>query len=128
MGNVWGVTVGAVLLAWLNGNGLKQIGVQIDDWFGTSLEGSLPRYNYIILGVLLVLMMLFRREGLIPEKRTKALMHTANRDEMNVLGADITEAGVEDYEFQEADAEADAELVASATELTPQLGEEETRK
>ena len=30
MGNVWGVTVGAFLLAWLNSNGLKQIGVQID--------------------------------------------------------------------------------------------------
>ena len=26
-----------------------------------------PRYNYLIFGLLLVLMMLFRREGLIPE-------------------------------------------------------------
>ncbi len=80
MGNVWGVTVGAFLLAWLNSNGLKQIGVQIDSWFGTDLAASLPRYNYLILGLLLVLMMLFRREGLIPEQRTAALMHTAEPD------------------------------------------------
>ena len=40
----------------------------------------LPRYNYMILGLLLVLMMLFRREGLIPEQRTKALMHDAEPD------------------------------------------------
>ena len=31
MGNVWGVTIGAFLLSWLNSDGLKQIGVQIDD-------------------------------------------------------------------------------------------------
>jgi branched-chain amino acid transport system permease protein len=112
----------------LNGNGLKQIGVQIDDWFGTSLEGTLPRYNYIILGVLLVVMMLFRREGLIPEKRTKALMFTANRDEMESMGADITESAVEDEEYQEADAEGDAELKAAAAEVTPQLGDQEDAK
>ena len=71
MGNVWGVTIGAFLLAWLNSNGLKQIGVQIDQIFGTDIAGVLPRYNYIILGLLLVLMMLFRREGLFPESRTQ---------------------------------------------------------
>jgi branched-chain amino acid transport system permease protein len=127
MGNVWGVTVGAVLLAWLNGNGLKQIGVQFDEWFGTNIEGSLPRYNYIILGVLLVLMMLFRREGLIPEKRTKALMHTANRDEMESMGADITEARVVEVAFQEGDEVSDADLKASALAVTPELGEEERK-
>ncbi len=68
MGNVWGVTIGAFLLAWLNSNGLKQIGVQIDQIFGTAIAEVLPRYNYIILGLLLVLMMLFRREGLFPEQ------------------------------------------------------------
>src|SRR3954453_13931107 len=40
MGNVWGVTVGAFLLSWLNSNGLKQIGVQIDAFTGGNLEAS----------------------------------------------------------------------------------------
>ena len=114
MGNVWGVTIGALLLAWLNGNGLKQIGVQIDALFGTSLEATLPRYNYIILGLLLVLMMLFRREGLIPEGRTKALMNTPSRTETESLGADIMEAGAETEAFEHSDAEADAKIAASA--------------
>ena len=79
MGNVWGVTIGAFLLAWLNSNGLRQIGVAIGEASGKNLEAALPRYNFLILGLLLVLMMLFRREGLLPEKRTKALMTMPTR-------------------------------------------------
>ncbi|WP_230314007.1 branched-chain amino acid ABC transporter permease [Nakamurella alba] len=124
MGNVWGVTIGAFLLAWLNGNGLKQIGVQLDEWFGTSLEGVLPRYNYIILGVLLVLMMLFRREGLIPEKRTKALMSTPNRTEMESVGADITEAEAETEAMEATSAEEEAAIAASAVAVSPTLAED----
>ncbi len=123
MGNVWGVTVGAFLLAWLNSNGLKQIGVQLDSWFGTGLTATLPRYNYIILGLLLVLMMLFRREGLIPEKRTKALMNTPNRTEMESIGAESVEAAAETAAFEHSDAKTDAGIAASATAITPELGE-----
>jgi branched-chain amino acid transport system permease protein len=123
MGNVWGVTVGAFLLAWLNSNGLKQIGAQIDASFGTSLAGVLPRYNYIILGLLLVLMMLFRREGLIPEKRTKALMTTPSRTEMESMGADITEAEAESEAFVHSDAKIDAGIAASAASINPVLDE-----
>ncbi len=124
MGNVWGVTVGAFLLAWLNSNGLKQVGVQLDSWFGTSLESTLPRYNFVILGVLLVLMMLFRREGLIPEKRTKALMSTPNRSEMESLGAEISEAEQETEAFVHADSVGDAEIAAAAGDVTPGLSRE----
>lgn len=124
MGNVWGVTIGAFLLAWLNGNGLQQIGVQLDSWFGTNLAVSLPRYNFVILGVLLVLMMLFRREGLIPEKRTKALMSTPNRTEMESIGADITEAEAESEVFEGSDAKADAQIASAAADVTPSLNKE----
>ncbi|MET3805134.1 branched-chain amino acid transport system permease protein [Nakamurella sp. UYEF19] len=126
MGNVWGVIIGAFLLAWLNSNGLQQIGVQLDSWFntGTTLQGQLPRYNYIILGVLLVLMMLFRREGLIPEKRTKALMNTPSRTEMEAIGADITEAEQESEAFEASDAADDADIRASAAAVSPVLREE----
>ncbi|HYP45719.1 MAG TPA: branched-chain amino acid ABC transporter permease [Propionibacteriaceae bacterium] len=123
MGNVWGVTIGAFLLAWLNGNGLKQIGVQLDSSFGTELAASLPRYNFIILGLLLVLMMLFRREGLIPEKRTAALMTTPSRTEMESLGADSAEAQAETEAVQNADANEDAKIAASAVAMNPTLTE-----
>lgn len=114
MGNVWGVTIGAFLLSWLNSNGLKQIGVQADAFFGTTLEATLPRYNYIILGLLLVLMMLFRREGLIPEGRTQALLRTPSRTEAESLGADSLEAEAETEAIEHADAASDAKIVASA--------------
>ncbi len=120
MGNVWGVSIGAFLLAWLNSNGLKQIGVQLDSSFGTSLAATLPRYNYIILGLLLVLMMLFRREGLIPEKRTAALMTTPSRTEMESMGAESAEAEMEEVVMEHADAASDARIAASAGPVGPQ--------
>lgn len=123
MGNVWGVTVGAFLLSWLNSNGLKQIGVQADQIFGTTLEATLPRYNYIILGLLLVLMMLFRREGLIPEGRTKALMTTPSRTEAESLGADSLEAEAETEAVEHSDPAADAKIAASAGAINPVLEE-----
>ena len=119
MGNVWGVTIGAFLLAWLNSNGLKQIGVQIDQIFGTSIAEVLPRYNYIILGLLLVLMMLFRREGLFPEQRTKALLQTPSRTEAESLGADSLEAEAETEAVQHASPEADARMAAAAVSMSP---------
>jgi branched-chain amino acid transport system permease protein len=119
MGNVWGVTIGAFLLAWLNGNGLKQIGVQLDSWFGTDLAAVLPRYNYMILGLLLVMMMLFRREGLIPEQRTKALMLTPSRTEAESLGAESVEAEAETDAFEHSDASLDAKIAASAASGGP---------
>ena len=128
MGNVWGVTVGAFLLAWLNGNGLKQIGVQLDSSFGTDLAASLPRYNYIILGLLLVLMMLFRREGLIPEGRTRALLKTPSRTEAESLGAESLEAEAETDAIEHADPKMDAKIAASAAATSPVLEETVPRR
>jgi branched-chain amino acid transport system permease protein len=128
MGNVWGVTIGAFLLAWLNSAGLKQIGVQFDQFFGTDLASVLPRYNYIILGVLLVLMMLFRREGLIPEARTKALMNAPSRTEAESLGADSLEVEAETEAVEHSDADADARIAASALAVSPVLEQVGARK
>jgi branched-chain amino acid transport system permease protein len=128
MGNVWGVTIGAFLLAWLNGNGLKQIGVQLDQSFGTTLAATLPRYNYIILGLLLVLMMLFRREGLLPEQRTKALMTTPSRTEMESMGAESAEAVMETDALDRTDSRLDASIAASAVAMNPTLDETVLRR
>ncbi len=90
MGNVWGVIVGALIVAWINLRGLAQFGDWFNGQFNTSVD--FPSYNFLIFGVLLVLMMLFRREGLLPESRTRQIMREPARTELEEMGADI-EAG-----------------------------------
>jgi branched-chain amino acid transport system permease protein len=73
MGNIWGVIVGASVIAWLNFTGLGKIG----EWINGVIPGGgndidVPKYKFGIFGVLLILMMLFRPEGLIPSARRKA--------------------------------------------------------
>jgi branched-chain amino acid transport system permease protein len=87
MGNVWGVLVGALLLAWINSTGLAQVGNTVNDALGTEI--NFPSYNFLIFGALLVLMMLFRREGLIPESRTKQVLQEADRGDLESVGADL---------------------------------------
>jgi branched-chain amino acid transport system permease protein len=75
MGNIWGVIVGASAIAWLNFVGLGKIGGWINDGIdvvGIDYTVDIPKYKFGIFGVLLVLMMLFRPEGLIPSARRKA--------------------------------------------------------
>jgi branched-chain amino acid transport system permease protein len=75
MGNIWGVMLGACLISWLNQIGLTKIGDWINtgiSWTGSDYEVNVPPYKFGILGALLVVMMLFRPEGLIPSGRRKA--------------------------------------------------------
>ena len=72
MGSLWGVVVAGAILAWLNFDGLGNIG----SWINTNLLPSshqidVPKYSFGIYGVIIVLMMLFRPTGLIPERRRK---------------------------------------------------------
>jgi branched-chain amino acid transport system permease protein len=69
MGNVWGVILGGGFLAYLNQEGLGNIGAEINDTFGTNID--VPLYQFGIFGVILVLVMLFKPEGLIPSTRRK---------------------------------------------------------
>ncbi len=73
MGNVWGVVVGATVLAWINSVGLVQVGELVNNTFGTNF--NFPSYQFLLFGLLLVLMMLFRREGFIPEARISMVMN-----------------------------------------------------
>jgi branched-chain amino acid transport system permease protein len=73
MGNVWGVIVGGLVVAWVNSTGLPAGGDAINNALGTNI--NFPSYNFLIFGLVLVLMMLFRREGLIPESRLKMILH-----------------------------------------------------
>jgi len=73
MGNIWGVIVGASVIAWLNFTGLGKIGELANSVIpGQGNDIDVPKYKFGIFGVLLILMMLFRPEGLIPSARRKA--------------------------------------------------------
>jgi branched-chain amino acid transport system permease protein len=70
IGNVWGVTLGGILLAYVNYKGLFAAGNTFNSTFGTNVD--IPEYSYLIYGVAIVLFMLVRPEGLIPSARRRA--------------------------------------------------------
>jgi branched-chain amino acid transport system permease protein len=78
MGNVWGVIFGAAFLAYLNQEGLANIGHELNQTFGTHLE--VPLYQFGIYGAIIVLVMLIRPEGLIPSARRRAEFHEGVHD------------------------------------------------
>jgi branched-chain amino acid transport system permease protein len=84
MGNVWGVCLGAAVLSYLNQQGLGAIGNQINSTFGTNIE--ITKYEAGLFGLLIVLMMLFRPQGLLPSARRKA--------EFDVIREEAETAGV----------------------------------
>jgi branched-chain amino acid transport system permease protein len=78
MGNVWGVVFGAAFLAFLNQQGLSDIGHSINHSLGTNLD--VPKYQFGIYGLIIVATMLLRPEGLIPSARRKAEFHEGVHD------------------------------------------------
>ncbi|MEY2634245.1 MAG: hypothetical protein RIS75_185, partial [Actinomycetota bacterium] len=95
MGNVWGVLTGALVLAWFNSTGLKQIGVTINQAIGSQIDFT--SYTFFLFGMALILMMLFRREGFFPEARTRMIMQEPERTDMENAGAQAEYAIAEDH-------------------------------
>ena len=90
MGNIWGVIVGGGFLAYLNQEGLGNIGAWLNERFATDNAEwvrvwgepiDVPLYQFGIFGVILVLVMLFKPEGLIPSARRKAEFEEGVSDE-----------------------------------------------
>ena len=84
MGNIWGVILGGGFLAYLNQEGLGNIGGWVNEHFSTDnaqwftlFSGPIdvPLYQFGIFGAILVAVMLFRPEGLIPSSRRAAEFH-----------------------------------------------------
>jgi branched-chain amino acid transport system permease protein len=86
MGNVWGVVVGATVLAWVNSVGLVQFGELINNTFDTKF--NFPSYQFLLFGLLLVLMMLFRREGFLPEARMRMVMNEEKLEDVEKVTDD----------------------------------------
>jgi branched-chain amino acid transport system permease protein len=89
MGNVWGVMIGALVLAWINSTFLPQFGATVNDVLNTDI--NFPSYNFLVFGLILVLMMLFRREGLFPESRTRQVLKEEERTSVEEIHADLEE-------------------------------------
>jgi branched-chain amino acid transport system permease protein len=70
MGNIWGVIVGALFLEYLDREGLANIGAWLNTNLGFNIE--VPKYEFGIFGVILLVVMLFRPQGLIPSARRQA--------------------------------------------------------
>ena len=79
MGNIWGVIFGACFLSYLDREGLSNVGTWFNGHFGTHLD--VPLYEFGIFGAIIVIVMLFRPEGLIPSSRVAAEMHEGLHDE-----------------------------------------------
>jgi branched-chain amino acid transport system permease protein len=90
MGNVWGVVVGATVLAWINSVGLVQVGELVNNTFDTNF--NFPSYQFLLFGLLLVLMMLFRREGFLPEARMRMVMNEEKLEDVENV-SDETKIG-----------------------------------
>jgi branched-chain amino acid transport system permease protein len=69
MGSLWGVVLAGTILSWLNVEGLGNIGSWLNS--NTPLNIDVPKYTFGIYGIIIVLMMLFRPVGLIPERRRR---------------------------------------------------------
>ena len=77
MGSVWGVLLGGMILGYLNVEGLATIGSKLNEG-GINFDPT--KYQFGIYGAIVVLMMLFRPTGLIPERRHKREMEEGVHD------------------------------------------------
>ncbi len=78
MGNIWGVAAGAFIVFMIQTVLLKQLNT-ITEGLGIPFLSSINflDYQFLLYGIALVLMMLFRPEGLFPSQRRRRELHIA---------------------------------------------------
>jgi branched-chain amino acid transport system permease protein len=89
MGSIPGVIFGACFLSYLDREGLANVGAWLNGHFGPGGSNfelwhkplDVPLYEFGIFGAILVIVMLFRPEGLIPSQRRAAELHEGVHDE-----------------------------------------------
>jgi branched-chain amino acid transport system permease protein len=67
LGSIWGVVVGAVALSFINNRLIPDVLNEVPQKIG--LDFDLTQLSFGIYGFLLVIMMIMRPEGLLPERR-----------------------------------------------------------
>jgi branched-chain amino acid transport system permease protein len=78
IGSIWGVLVGGMVLGYLNIEGLATIGSKLQQDAGIDFDPT--KYQFGIYGAIIVIMMLFRPTGLIPERRHKVELEEGVHD------------------------------------------------
>jgi ABC-type branched-subunit amino acid transport system permease subunit len=81
MGNIWGVALGAFVIYTIQIVFLKQLNTFFEELpFDVPILSDLNfvQYQFLLYGLALVLMMLFRPEGLFPSQRRKQELHAAD--------------------------------------------------
>jgi branched-chain amino acid transport system permease protein len=79
MGNIWGVIVGAAFLSYLDREGLANTGAWLNTHMNVHFE--VPKYASGIYGLIILLVMLLRPEGMIPDRRRTIELHEGVADE-----------------------------------------------
>ena len=79
IGNIWGVAIGAFILQLIQTTVLKQLNALFDTIHVPILSDiDFVQYQFLLYGLALVGMMLLRPEGLFPNRRRAAELHTMN--------------------------------------------------
>ncbi len=85
LGSVWGVVVGAVALSFINNYFIPDVLNPLPRLLG--LDFDLTQFSFGIFGFLLVIMMVLRPEGIIPERRRQIELHEGAGPDEAVLQA-----------------------------------------
>jgi ABC-type branched-subunit amino acid transport system permease subunit len=108
MGNIWGAAAGAFIVFMIQAVLLKQLNTITESLNIPILSNvNFLDYQFLLYGVALVLMMLFRPEGLFPSQRRRRELHIAEEmgdglgDEPGVVGAMGETPGAEEL-FEES--------------------------
>ncbi|HET7676359.1 MAG TPA: hypothetical protein VFK38_00740 [Candidatus Limnocylindrales bacterium] len=123
MGNIWGVLLGAITVVYVDKTLLPWIGQRFGD-IGRALDSpelariNPAQFNFLILGLVLVFMMRFRPEGLIPSTQRRVELHEAPPDQAIASAAVIADqaALATVAEQTAADAATEQALEAEAAE------------
>jgi branched-chain amino acid transport system permease protein len=93
LGNVWGVALGAFIIYTIQIVFLKQMNTFFESLHVPILQDiNFVQYQFLLYGLALVIMMLFRPEGLFPSQRRKRELHTRSGD-AEAEAANILEEG-----------------------------------
>ena len=107
IGNIWGAVVGAITLTYIDKSFLPYLGQRVQD---SPLPLPNPaQYNFLLYGIILLVMMRFRPQGFLPNRQRVA--------ELSVVGVEEAEAEMVEV-AAEAESESGSELeLPAAIEL-----------
>jgi branched-chain amino acid transport system permease protein len=116
IGNIWGVLAGALALTYLDKSFLP--------WLGTRVQAVAPdfpnptQFNFLIFGILLVVMMRFRPEGFLPSRQRAAelSLHGLQVAEAE-MGVEVETDNVSVAPHGQAETDRDAELPSEMEDL-----------